>query len=284
MNLNERLLVLLLLSVTITRAGEFKLYGENGVGPIVMDTRVVINGNTASFTGTARNQSGRPIRYAAWCVQARKQKSGCTFRLWTTGTPWNPGEVIKLEYAAPKGLGFPKHFVSLTELRPVTRLDPVHKIFVGSIQGESGNLAREQLMALISNSVRFQLVEERTTADATLAGIAEPRGEETKVASTSASSGTSIGSASASTADSASAAASGSVGTATGATSARALESLVGRSAGKSVTDSQRLVSDVVVLRLTLPTGEIIWAWDDTGPCDQSHTRCAFDDLAYHAQ
>jgi hypothetical protein len=214
-----------------------------------METHIEMRGNTAVFTGTARNQSGKPIRHAAWCVQTKKLKTGCSFSLWTTKTPWKPGEEIEFEYKAPAGHGFPNHLVSLIDLQLVTKFDPIQKIFLGSIQGTSGNLAREQLIALITNSGRFQVVEDQGAADATLTGIAEPRGEET-------------------------------FGSATTTDVMAGLRGLsVGSARGTSVTDSLRLVSDVVVLRLTLPTGEIVWAWDDTRPCDRSRTKCAFEDL-----
>jgi len=216
-----------------------------------METHIEMQGKTAAFTGTARNQSGKPIRHAAWCVQARKLKTGCSFILWTTQTPWKPGEKIEFEYRAPAGHGFPKHLVSLIDLQLVTKFDPIQKICVESIQGKSGNLVREQLIALISNSGRFQVVEDRGAADATLTGIAEPRGEETKVVSDSTTSGVSVG----------------------------YLNVAAASAGGRSVTETQKLVSDVVVLRLTLPKGEIVWAWDDTRACNQSRTKCAIEDL-----
>ena len=266
MNLPRHMLALLLLSATIGRAEEFTLYGENGVGPIVMNTRIEMLGKTAAFAGTAQNQSGVPIRHAVWCVRAtKKPKSGCAFTLFTTTTRWDPGDMISLEFKSPAVRGFPKHFVSLTELQPVTKFDPIQRIVVESIQGTSGNPAREQLIALILNSGRFQVVKDRSTADATLSGIAEPRGQETKVVSAGTSSGVSIGSANA-------------------AATTSATGRVFGRSVGRSATDSQTLGLDVVVLRLTLPTGEIIWAWDDTRPCNQSHTKCAIDDLTAAAQ
>jgi hypothetical protein len=281
MNLYRHMLALLLLSATIGRAEEFTLYGENGVGPIVMNTRIEMLGKTAAFAGTAQNQSGVPIRRAVWCVRAtKKPKSGCAFTLFTTTTRWDPGDTISLEFKAPAVRGFPRHFVSLTELQPVTKFDPIQRIVVESIQGTSGNLAREQLIALILNSGRFQVVQDRSTADATLSGIAEPRGQETKVVSAGTSSGVSINSANAAATTSATSGVFGSGAAATTSGTGR----VFGRSVGRSATDSQTLGLDVVVLKLTLPTGEIIWAWDDTRPCDQSHTKCAIDDLTAAAQ
>jgi hypothetical protein len=35
----------------------------------------------------------------------------------------------------------------------------------------------------------------------------------------------------------------------------------------------------VFVMRLSRPTGEILWAWDDTKPCTDAKPKCAVDDL-----
>jgi hypothetical protein len=249
------LLVLTVVLIVPSHGQEFSL-SKDGVGPIMMKTSVRMDGKTAVFTGTARNESGRSIRHAVWCVQAKKLKAGCSFDLWTTKRPWKPGEEIDFEYKAPAGHGFPKHVVSLIHLELVTKFDPIQKIWVESIQGKSGDLIREQLIALISNSPnsnspRFKVVPDRGTADATLTGIAEPRGEETKVVSDSSNSGVSVG----------------------------YLNVAAASTGGRSVTDTQQLVSDAVVLRLTLPNGEIVWAWDDTRACHQSRTKCAVEDL-----
>jgi hypothetical protein len=34
------------------------------------------------------------------------------------------------------------------------------------------------------------------------------------------------------------------------------------------------------VIRLTIPSGGVLQAWDDTKRCDQSNTRSAVDDLS----
>jgi hypothetical protein len=267
---------LLLTGVLIVSShGQEYSLSKDGVGPFIMETRVRMDAKLAVFTGTARNQSGKPIRHAAWCVQAKRLKTGCSFILWTTQTPWRPGEEIKFEYTAPAGHGFPKHTVSLINLELVTIFDSIQKIYVESFQGKSGNLIREQLIALISNSGRFQVVSERGNADATLTGIAEPRGEETKVVSSSASSGASVG-----VVNAAVVASGVSAGSTRNANATGSLQRLSANTAsGTSVTDSLILVSDTVVLRLTLPKGEIVWAWDDTRACHQSRTKCAVEDL-----
>ena len=75
-------LTLALLTLAGAQATEFKL-SKDGVGPIVMETNVEIKGESAEFTGTARNDSGVPIQTAMFCVQAPGQK-GCVFKFWTT--------------------------------------------------------------------------------------------------------------------------------------------------------------------------------------------------------
>jgi hypothetical protein len=34
------------------------------------------------------------------------------------------------------------------------------------------------------------------------------------------------------------------------------------------------------VIRLSIPSGGVLWAWDDTKRCYQSKTKCAVDDLS----
>lgn len=42
---------------------------------------------------------------------------------------------------------------------------------------------------------------------------------------------------------------------------------------------TQPIVFETVLLRLTLRSGETIWAWDDTKWCGEEKPKCAVDDL-----
>jgi hypothetical protein len=43
--------------------------------------------------------------------------------------------------------------------------------------------------------------------------------------------------------------------------------------------ESDKMNNFVFVMRLSRPTGEILWAWDDTKPCTDAKPKCAVDDL-----
>ena len=57
-----------------------------------------------------------------------------------------------------------------------------------------------------------------------------------------------------------------------------------GSSSSNSQSVTEVIVSEAIVLRLTLPSGETIWAWDDTKPCVPPRAKCAIDDLVATAQ
>jgi hypothetical protein len=88
---------------------------KDGIGPFTMRTWVDVRGKEATFTGSARNDSGQSIRQASWCVQGIHQQSGCAFSLWTTGV-WEPGETLEWNVTAPAGNGLPKHTVALSKV------------------------------------------------------------------------------------------------------------------------------------------------------------------------
>jgi hypothetical protein len=52
-----------------------------------------------------------------------------------------------------------------------------------------------------------------------------------------------------------------------------------GSLASETNSRTEVLFSEYLILRLTTVTGESIWAWDDTNPCEGSHPRCAIEDL-----
>lgn len=76
------------------------LVSSDGVGPIQVSTDLEVNGKTAELHASARNESGKLIAYARFCIQAKGQAKGCDFELWTTA-PWKPGE--ELRWPALKG-------------------------------------------------------------------------------------------------------------------------------------------------------------------------------------
>jgi len=108
-----RLLLLTSVLIVSSHGQEFTL-SKNGVGPIVMETHVEIQGSVAEFSGSARNDSGVTIQRAEWCVRAKGQ-AVCAFKLWTTA-PFSPGETLTWKTNAKVSKGLPAHEVSLTTL------------------------------------------------------------------------------------------------------------------------------------------------------------------------
>lgn len=159
------------------------------------------------------------------------------------------------------------------------RFADVHKIFVENLEGgDFGNisdLVRDQVMAAVVNSARFQLVDDKSQADAIIRGRAEQRelATETRSKGREQTSNRASGIA-------------GGIGTGTAGNRSAVVTGLVmGRTKSKGEVDSESksrtevLFSEHVILRLTTISGESIWAWDDTRPCEGSHAKCALENL-----
>jgi hypothetical protein len=145
--------------------------------------------------------------------------------------------------------------VALAE-KPVQNANPklatVRKIFVEPIEGNSGTLARNRLMALIANSGRFEVVEDRKMADAMLKGLAETQDAGVAV-------------------------------TAQGEGGTGFIKGYLDAAGRKS--SATRIINATLIIRLALPTGEIVWAWDDTKKCKRdSKSQCAVEDLLAQAK
>jgi len=156
------------------------------------------------------------------------------------------------------GVAFLASSVALAEM-PAQKTNPklasVRKIFVEPIDGNGGAMAREQLIALLTNSKRFEVVEESKLADAVLKGRAESQdtGEVVTVPTTKTQDG------------------GGFFG---------GLASVTGRKGSAT-----RIIKATLVIRLSLPTGEIVWAWDDTKNCSgKTKAQCAVEDLVKQAK
>ena len=96
------LIVLASIKPISATADEFQL-SKDGTGPITVAVEVHVRNEkdnltafprkVAELTATARNDSGQPIRYAKFCVQAARRMKGCDFRL-SIKRIWNSGEEI----------------------------------------------------------------------------------------------------------------------------------------------------------------------------------------------
>jgi len=98
------LLLILLVSIKpiFATADEFQLT-KDGIGPINVSMEVHVRNakdnltafprQVAELTASARNDSGQPIRYAKFCVQAARRMKGCDFQF-SIKRVWEPGEEI----------------------------------------------------------------------------------------------------------------------------------------------------------------------------------------------
>jgi hypothetical protein len=271
--ITRQAVILLTLAVTPTKAQQ-NLYLD-GVGPIVTNTIVFMKGKTASLSAWAANESGVPIRKATWCVLATKEKKGvCSFTFGTHRT-FEPGETFKWNLTGGTGKGLPGHSVVLLSVYPVTKFDPLKKLFIEPIEGNNGAMAREKLLALITNRGRFEVVEDRASADAILKGRSQTREAGEAYASSGSSSGFSVGSSS----GSANGTAARYGNTVSGQVSSSGRTTVAAGSGSSAQGKTETIIAEEIVLRLLLPSGETLWAWDDTIPCHGVKAACAVQNL-----
>ena len=190
--------------------------------------------------------------------RARNRKGAA---LSPSGQPNHGNQVKRLSgrSCGPGGKGLPRHSIFISRLSLVTRLDGIRRLFVESIEGSNGALSLDQLKALVTNSGRFELVEDIKLADAVLKGRSEAR----DIGSTYK--GLERGKRSAA------------VGTIAGLA--------MGGATSRAVTESktETLVAESLLLRLTLASGESVWAWDDSLTCTRPKAQCAVAALVAEA-
>lgn len=234
-----------------------------GVGPIHISMKIQVRNDKEELAAypvkkaevrlTAINDSGKPIRYAKFCIQAMWRSKGCDFNLWTNQV-WAPGEELTWNVRGNAPRGIENALVVLTKLRlgrpteaeippsPDLRFQSVRKIYVEPIEGNGGASARERLISLIANSGWFVAVDDLKLADATISGRSELPVDPKPTTF-----------------------------------------SQVGIYGVVPPVGSAKQASigvENLVIRLNLPSGDILWAWDDTKRCYQTKAKCAVDDLS----
>jgi len=111
-----------------SHAQEFALTSPDGVGPIMMQTRMEVIGGVATFTASARNESAYAIRRAEFCVYPLKQKGQCLATTAPLNGPWKPGETVhwsaEFDYI---GHGLPRHTLGISALDAIS--PPAVQIF-----------------------------------------------------------------------------------------------------------------------------------------------------------
>jgi hypothetical protein len=150
---------------------------------------------------------------------------------------------------------------------------PFGESYVEEFGGNTGLLLREHVIGDLANSARFVPVEEPGNADAFIRGRSDSQQQGTKVSNSGTESGSSRSGVSA-------VAIAGSV---FGSVRTR------GQAASSSTSVSENVISETISLRLTVPSGDVIWGWDETKPCVSNlvgpefsmiaKARCAVQDL-----
>jgi hypothetical protein len=237
-------------------AEDFGLYG-NGVGPLIISSQIEVKKKVATLHATATNNSGTPIRRARFCAVPRGHKE-CGLTFWTVGV-WQPGQTVHWDNTVRVLSNWQKYDLEVVQLVQDSKLFDVKKVYVDLLDGDGDGMPRDQVMALIANSGRFELVESREAADAILKGRARSR--EAGTAYTSAEQGAALG-----------------VGTA--ATRLGIAGAVLGsRSTTTAQGVTQTIVAESMVARLVSAAEENLWAWDDTKPCVGPKAKCVIDDL-----
>jgi hypothetical protein len=254
---NTRIIWLALAGVALvatSRGDEFTL--KTASGSIRVTTTLTLDANGHShLTATATNNTGFDLQSARICVSSPSYPKDCLYTL-VASVEWPVNKEVQFgPFDSTIRLASAEHSLLLTDIRqavhsappvprPPSRFASIQRIFVDEFGGNTGPVLREHIIGALANSGRFTAVEKPDTADAIIRGRSDPAEESTQVTS----------------------AGKGSAGAVFGTVIA----------AGKSTSVSKKILEETVSLRLTLPSGEVIWAWDETKPCYSDLVRPVF--------
>jgi hypothetical protein len=56
------------------------------------------------------------------------------------------------------------------------------------------------------------------------------------------------------------------------------------KSEQRSEEKTEEILAETTLLRLTTASGDLLWAWDDTKPCEATKAQCAIADLVEMAR
>jgi hypothetical protein len=234
----------------------------NGSGPIVTSLCIEHKHGHAKVTMTARNHTGWPVD-ARFCVRSKKH-TDCAFEFWTTET-WDPADPLEVSHTGPWQSGLKEPDIVLEWLqRIVPKLETVARVYVAEIDGDAGEMARDQIIATLANNSRFQVVNSDELADAVIVGRAELRTGPTITSGSAEGRETGIGS----------------IGGLGSRRTALVGGIATGHTKEKSTSSTLTVTERALVLHVVLRSGETVWGWDDTTSCDSDlKTRCAIRDL-----
>jgi hypothetical protein len=229
-----------------------------GDGPVALHTSLTFEGKGERLIATARNNSSTPIQHVKICIASASIKKGCLFEI-SNSAVWSAGMDLNFNVITTKKVPDLSHdamieeYVSLakqgagTQPRVPSKFDSIRKIYVEELGGNTGPILRDQIIAALVNSGRFVAVEKPDLSDATIRGRSDSTSNATAVSTTSRNNASAIAGV------------------------------VIGGAKSASVTEE--IVKDSVSVRLTLPSGEVIWAWDGSKPCSQAKAQCAVQDL-----
>jgi hypothetical protein len=253
--------LLFAISATLVSAEDFGLKYQDAT-PVSLHTAMVYEGNGEHLTAIAKNVSGVPIPHAKICIRSASLKKGCLFELWNT-VVWAPDAELTWDLTSQRKVSNLFHEATLVAFdgvlpaklipaRAPSRFDAIRKVYVDELGGNTGPILRDQIIAALVIDGRFTAVEKPDLADAFIRGRSDSQDESTKVTSDGK----------------------GTAGAVFGTVITR----------GKTTSVTQTVVSEKVSLRLTIASGEAIWAWDGTKPCNSTKARCAIEDLTANAR
>jgi hypothetical protein len=253
-------LVALIPIASLALAQEYNL-SKDGVGPISLRLQAEGKGKKTKVTATCRNGSAQPIRWARFCLRGPFTKSGCDWTFQTVSR-LPPGQDVSWNqtgYALNTSLGYS---VSILEIERESnpKLAPIRKLCIDEIAGNNGPLVQDQLITLLMNTGRFEVVEDKSKADAIIKGRSETRTKET-VTKKEGQEAASVG-----------------VGGISVFAAGKAKKS------GRSEEKSEVILAETTLLRLSSASGDLLWAWDDTRPCETAKAQCAVADLVDSAK
>lgn len=239
-------------------ADEFTLR-SNGSGPIKVTTTLELNARSQPrLVIEAVNQTGLPIQQLTLCVTSPSYRKGCLFSVWTT-KELGAGQNLSQTVSSAAKLPDTRHSVTISSMeqfvppapRMPTKFDVIKAIYVDELAGLGGPALREHVIGMITNGGRFTAVEKPEIADAIIKGRSDSMERGVRVSSADrnrASAGAIFG-------------------------------TVVTGGSSTSTSVQERLTSEIISLRLVIPSGEVVWAWDDTKPCVSDLVRPEFSTI-----
>lgn len=251
------LLLVLCLQSTFALAKDFEL-SRDGVGPFEVSMKIEIRARhddldiypkkAAEVIITALNDSGMPIRYASLCVRSMWRTKGCDFHLWTDQI-WAPGEELTWNARGSAPRGIENALIVMDKIRVAPPPDR---------ESDTPPGADPRLQSVRKIYVAPLDGDNGANAREQIVSLLTNSGRFVTVGDPKLADGIMKGFA----------------------------ESSIPKITPFSqvgiygLVDTKPTGQDSLILHVELPSGAILWAWDDTKNCRQSKPKCAVTDLS----